>query len=77
MIHAMKMRPEYRPLLPGASEVPRDHRKLKDGTAITDPMVEKMADEAETGYDSTRSSVGDAVGVRPWVRGQPASSPSG
>ena len=29
----------------------RNHGKLKDGTAITDEMVEKMADEAEAGYD--------------------------
>lgn len=31
--------------------MPRDHGKLKNGTAITDEMVEKMADEAEEGYD--------------------------
>lgn len=31
--------------------MPRDHGKLKDGTAITDEMVEKLADEAEAGYD--------------------------
>lgn len=31
--------------------MPRDHGKLKDGAAITDEMVEKMADEAEAGYD--------------------------
>jgi hypothetical protein len=31
--------------------MPKDHGKLKDGTAITDAMVEKMADEAEQGYD--------------------------
>ena len=31
--------------------MPRDHGKLKDGTTITDEMVEKMADEAEAGYD--------------------------
>lgn len=31
--------------------MPRDHGKLKNGTAITDEMVEKMADEAEDGYD--------------------------
>lgn len=29
----------------------RDHGKLKDGTPITDEMVEKMADEAEQGYE--------------------------
>lgn len=31
--------------------MPRDHGKLKNGAAITDEMVEKMADEAEGGYD--------------------------
>lgn len=30
--------------------MPRDHGKLKDGTPITDDMVEEMADEAEKGY---------------------------
>lgn len=29
----------------------RHHGKLKDGTVITDEMVEKMADEAEAGCD--------------------------
>ena len=29
----------------------KDHGKLKDGTSITDEMVEAMADEAERGYD--------------------------
>lgn len=29
----------------------QDHGKLKDGTPVTDDMVEKMADEAEKGYD--------------------------
>lgn len=31
--------------------MPRDHGKLKNGSAITDEMVDKMADEAEAGYD--------------------------
>lgn len=31
--------------------MPRDHGKLKNGTVITDEMVEKMADDAESGYD--------------------------
>lgn len=31
--------------------MPRDHGKLKNGTPVTDEMVEKMADEAEAGYD--------------------------
>lgn len=29
----------------------RDHGHKKDGTPITDEMVEVMADEAEAGYD--------------------------
>lgn len=29
----------------------RDHGHKEDGTAITDEMVEAMADEAEAGYD--------------------------
>ncbi|MGI8774748.1 MAG: ribbon-helix-helix protein, CopG family [Actinomycetota bacterium] len=29
----------------------RHHGKLKDGTAVTDDMVEKMADGAEAGYE--------------------------
>lgn len=31
--------------------MPKGHGKLKDGTVITDKIVEKMADEAEQGYD--------------------------
>jgi hypothetical protein len=31
--------------------MPGEHGKLKNGSAITDAMVEKMADEAEEGYD--------------------------
>ncbi|MQA98795.1 MAG: ribbon-helix-helix protein, CopG family [Actinobacteria bacterium] len=31
--------------------MPRDHGKLNDGSAITDEIVEKLADEAERGYD--------------------------
>lgn len=31
--------------------MPKGHGKLKDGRVITDQMVEKMADEAEQGYD--------------------------
>ena len=31
--------------------MPRDHGKLKNGTAITDETVERMADQAEGGYD--------------------------
>lgn len=29
----------------------RNHGKKKDGSPITDEMAEKMADEAEAGYD--------------------------
>lgn len=29
----------------------KDHGKLKDGTPVDDKMVEKLADEAEGGYD--------------------------
>lgn len=29
----------------------RHHGKLKDGSTVTDDMVQKMADEAEAGYD--------------------------
>lgn len=31
--------------------MPKDHGKLKNGTAVDDEMVEKLADEAEAGYD--------------------------
>lgn len=31
--------------------MPKDHGRRKDGTPITDGMVEAMADEAEAGYD--------------------------
>ncbi|MGI8706736.1 MAG: CopG family transcriptional regulator [Actinomycetota bacterium] len=30
----------------------KDHGKLKDGTPLTDDMVERLADEAEAGYDA-------------------------
>lgn len=32
-------------------KMPKDHGKLKDGTPVDDEMVEKLADEAEAGYD--------------------------
>jgi hypothetical protein len=35
----------------GVNETARDHGKMKDGRPITDERVEKMADEAEQGYD--------------------------
>ena len=31
--------------------MPKDHGKLKDWTPIDDDVVEKLADEAEAGYD--------------------------
>ena len=31
--------------------MPKDHGKLKDGTSVDDEMIEKLADEAEVGYD--------------------------
>ena len=31
--------------------MPKDHGKMKDGTPVDDEMVEKLADEAEAGYD--------------------------
>lgn len=31
--------------------MPKDHGKLKDGTPVSDDVVEKLADEAEAGYD--------------------------
>lgn len=29
----------------------KDHGRLKDGTSVDDEMVEKLADEADAGYD--------------------------
>jgi hypothetical protein len=40
------------------------HGHLRDGTPITDEMVERMADEAEAGYDVER--------IRRWRGGRPA-----
>ena len=50
--------------------MPIDHGKLNDGRAITDEMVEKMADEAEAGYDvdeieRRRTGGRPATGSRP------------
>ncbi|HEV2754407.1 MAG TPA: ribbon-helix-helix protein, CopG family [Actinomycetota bacterium] len=47
-----------------------DHGKLKDGTAVSDDDVERLADEAERGYDVDdiqRRSVGGrpAIGCGP------------
>jgi hypothetical protein len=41
---------------------PKNHGKLKDGTPITDEMVEAMADEAERGYDVNVLKVGSRGG---------------
>lgn len=51
--------------------MPRDHGRLKDGTAITDEMVEKMADEAEAGYDV--DEIERRRGGRPSIGSGPAS----
>lgn len=32
-------------------KMPKDHGRLKDGNVVDDEMVEKLADEAEAGYD--------------------------
>lgn len=52
--------------------MPRNHGKLKNGTAITDEMVEKMADEAEAGYDVDEIKRG-RTGGRPAMGSGPAS----
>jgi Ribbon-helix-helix protein, copG family len=31
--------------------MPKDHGKLKDGSPVTDEVIEKLADEPEAGYD--------------------------
>lgn len=61
VIHAMSMRNRYRSMLPHPPE-PTNMTKHNDqtvigtsrGTPITDADIERMADEAEAGYDSTR-----------------------
>lgn len=50
----------------------RDRGKLKNGTAITDDVVEKMADEAEAGYDIDEIQRRSAGG-RPAMGSGPAS----
>ena len=52
--------------------MPGDHGKLKDGRAITDEMVEKMADEAEQGYEVDEIQR-RRVGGRPAMGSGPAS----
>ena len=52
--------------------MPRDHGKLKDGSTITDEIVEKMADEAEAGYD-VEEIARRRTGGRPAMGSGPAS----
>ena len=48
----------------------KDHGRKEDGTAITDAMVEAMADEAEAGYDV--EEILRRRGGRPAMGGAPA-----
>jgi len=48
----------------------RTHGKKKDGTPITDGMIEALADEAERGYDV------DEIGRRPSGRPAMGSGPA-
>jgi len=52
--------------------MPNTHGKKKEGTPITDPVVEAMADEAETGYD-VDEIVRRRQGGRPRMGSGPAS----
>lgn len=52
--------------------MPRDHGRLKDGTPVTDDMVEKLADEAEAGFDVNEIQRRRAGG-RPAMGSGPAS----
>jgi hypothetical protein len=52
--------------------VPKTHGKKKDGKAITDDMVEAMADEAEAGYD-VEQILQRRQGGRPAIGSGPAS----
>ena len=57
----------------------KDHGRKEDGTAITEAMVEAMADEAEAGYDveeilrrrGGRPAMGDAPATVESVRLDP------
>ena len=44
--------------------MPNTHGKKKNGTPITDDMVEAMADEAEAGYDVIGSGPSSVESVR-------------
>ncbi|MDQ3916171.1 MAG: ribbon-helix-helix domain-containing protein [Actinomycetota bacterium] len=50
----------------------KDHGKLKDGTAVGDDVVERLADEAEKGYDVDEIQRRKAGG-RPAMGSGPAS----
>lgn len=52
--------------------MPMNHGKLKDGTPVTDEMVDRMADEAEVGYDVEEIKRRGAGG-RPAMGSGPAS----
>lgn len=52
--------------------MPKDHGKRKDGTSVDDEMVEKLADEAEAGYDLDEIR-GRRAGGRPAMGSGPAS----
>jgi len=51
LIHAMPMRSQYAAAQEEAMSMAETHGTKKDGTPITDAMVEELADEAERGYD--------------------------
>lgn len=52
--------------------MPKDHGKLKDGTPVDDEMIDKLADEAEAGYDLDEVRR-RRVGGRPAMGSGPAS----
>ncbi len=52
--------------------MPRTHRATRDGTPITDEMVEAMADEAESGCD-VDDVLARRKGGRPAMGSAPAS----
>lgn len=52
--------------------MPKDRGKLKNGTSVDDEMIERLADEAEGGYDLDEISRRHAGG-RPAMGSGPAS----
>ncbi|HKI20703.1 MAG TPA: CopG family transcriptional regulator [Isosphaeraceae bacterium] len=52
--------------------MPKTHGSKKDGTPITDKMIEGMADEAERGYN-VDEILGRRQGGRPPIGSAPAS----